>query len=101
MVDCGDGELFPMIADIGAEDANRRLGVEAHSLASDLEFREALALVNARLTQAELRFMRDVVERGVAGAARKRRVSRRQILARLAAIRERFADKRADGSSAA
>jgi hypothetical protein len=101
MVDRGDGELSPMSAGIGVEDADRRLGVERRGPASDLEFREDVALVEARLTRAELRFMRDVVDRGVAGAARKRRTSRRQVLARLAAIRERFADKRADGSSAA
>ena len=100
-VDCGDGECFPMIADITSDQADRRLGLDSRDLASDLEFREALALVHARLTQAELRFMRDVVDRGIAGAARKRRVSRRQVLARLKSIRERFAEKRADDSSAA
>lgn len=100
-VDCGDGECLPMIADIAADQADRRLGLDSRDLTSDLEFREALALVHARLTQAELRFMRDVVDRGIAGAARKRRVSRRQVLGRLKSIRERFAEKRAAGSSAA
>jgi hypothetical protein len=101
MVDRGDGDCSPMIADIAADRANRRLGLDSRDLSSDLEFREALALVHARLTQAELRFMRDVVDRGVAGAARKRRISRRQVLVRLSSIRERFAEKRADDSSAA
>lgn len=101
LVNCGEGEFSAMADLIGTADANRRLGREAHELLADLDLREAVARVTSRLTQSELQFMRDVIDGGVAGAARKRRVSRRQILAKLAAIRARFTQKRADGESAA
>lgn len=101
LVNCGEGEFSALADLIGTADANRRLGREARDILADLDLREAVARVTSRLTQRELQFMRDVIEGGVAGAARKRRTSRRQILAKLAAIRERFTQKRADGESAA
>jgi len=101
LVNCGDGEFSALADLIGTADANRRLGREARDLLADLDLREAVARVTSRLTQGEMQFMRDVIDGGVAGAARKRRVSRRQILANLTAIREHFTQKRAGGDSAA
>mgnify|MGYP001426978122 CR=1 FL=1 len=101
LVNCGEGEFRALADLIGTADANRRLGREAPDFLADLDLREAVARVTSRLTQRELLFMRDVIDGGVAGAARKRRVSRRQILAKLAAIRARFTQKRADGETAA
>jgi DNA-directed RNA polymerase specialized sigma24 family protein len=101
LVDCGDDKFSALVDLIGAADANRRLGREERDFLADLDLREAVAHVTSRLSQREMQFMRDVIDGGVAGAARKRRVSRRQILAKLAAIRERFTPKRADGDSAA
>jgi DNA-directed RNA polymerase specialized sigma24 family protein len=101
LVNCGEGEFSALADLIGTDDANRRLGREAHDLLADLDLRDAVARVTSRLTQSELQFMRDMIDGGVAGAARKRRVSRRQVLAKLAAIRARFTQKRADGESAA
>jgi DNA-directed RNA polymerase specialized sigma24 family protein len=101
MVDCGDGDISALVNLIGTADANRHLGREARDLLADLDLREAVARVTSRLSQHELQFMRDVIDGGVAGAARKRHTSRRQILATLTAIRERFTRTRADGESAA
>lgn len=70
------------------------------SLLDELVLRDEYRLVIAQLTKREQKLLRDVIELGVAGTARKRRVSRRRIDRLVAQIRERFAADRGTGDRA-
>jgi len=96
-----DGELDSLADMIGDADGQRRNGIEAKDLIDEIEIREAFRRVSASLSARERALLRDVIDHGVAGAARLRRVSRRQIDRALAAIRERLTGERAGGEATA
>jgi DNA-directed RNA polymerase specialized sigma24 family protein len=100
LVEC-DGELDSLADMIGDADGQRRNGIEAKNLLDEIEIREAFREANDSLTTRERALLREIIDHGVAGAARLRRVSRRQIDRALAAIRERITGKRADGGPTA
>jgi hypothetical protein len=89
MIEC-DGESNPLSSVIGEQDGERRRGGEVPDIADRVALLELFHKVQAALTSAERTLLRDVIEHGVAGAARIRKVSRRQINRRLAAIRAKF-----------
>mgnify|MGYP000355229767 CR=1 FL=1 len=98
LVEC-DGERDSLGAMLGDEDGHRRNSIDAKTLLDELDIREAFTRVSASLSAREHSLVRDVVDHGVAGAARNRRVSRRQIDRALAAIRERITGKRTGGEA--
>jgi DNA-directed RNA polymerase specialized sigma24 family protein len=100
LVEC-DGELDSLADMVGDEDGRRRSGLEVKTLLDEIDIREAFNAVSAALSARERSLLRDVIDHGVAGAARLRRVSRRQIDRALAAIRERITGGRAGGGPTA
>jgi len=100
LVEC-DGELDSLADMLGDADGQRRNEIEAKDLIDEIEIREAFRRVSASLSARERALLRDVIDHGVACAARLRRVSRRQIDRALAAIRERLTGKRAGGEATA
>ncbi|QKK08447.1 MAG: hypothetical protein HND58_09840 [Planctomycetota bacterium] len=95
MVAC-DGDLDTLASVLEERDGVRLTGRDPKSLLDELVIRDEYRRVIAQLTKREQKLLRDVIELGVAGTARKRRVSRRRIDRLVAQIRERFA---ADGES--
>jgi len=85
-----DGDLDALASVLDERDGVRLTGRDSKSLLDELEIRDEYRLVIARLTKREQQLLRDVIELGVAGTARKRRVSRRRIDRLVAQIRERF-----------
>jgi len=88
-----DGEADTLAAILSAADLARR--TQHHSLkASELvDLRDCLQSVLAALSPSERALVALVADRGVAGAARARKVSRRQIENAMARIRARFDDE--------
>ncbi|GJQ30462.1 MAG: hypothetical protein HBSAPP03_23460 [Phycisphaerae bacterium] len=88
-VEC-DGQLDSLASVTGEADHLRRTGRDTVNFIEHIEVLEAYRAIDAALTRRERALLRDVIDHGVAGAARIRRVSRRQIDRALAAIRNRF-----------
>jgi len=90
--DLGEGESATLAALLAERDLRRRTGSSALSEAERFELREAIEHVMPRLEPDDRALLIQVVKRGVAGAARDRGVSRRQINNALARLRPLFED---------
>jgi len=88
-IDC-DGESITLDAVISEADLGRRTQRSAHSPLDHLELVDEVRHVFGRLNPAERALVILVADLGVAGAARRRRVSRRQIENAMARVRARF-----------
>jgi len=101
-----DGDLDTLASMLEERDGVRLTGRDQKSLLDERVIRDEYRRVIAQLTKHEQKLLRDVIELGVAGTARKRRVSRRRIDRLVTQIRERFAadgetDDRAPGDASA
>jgi len=92
-IECdGDAETLGNV--IGEADLRRRTHGSGVSPSELIDLRDELHVVLAALTPDERLLVVLVAEHGVAGAARRRNVSRRQIDNAMARMRQRFEDDR-------
>lgn len=85
-----DGEADTLSAMIGSADLERRTHSVSRSPIDLIEIVDAARHVLDKLSRSERALLTQVVAHGVAGTARKRRVSRRQIENAIARMRARF-----------
>lgn len=88
-IDC-DGESVTLDSLISEADLSRRTQRTARSAIEHLELMDEVRHVFGKLNPAERALVILVADLGVAGAARRRRVSRRQIENAMARMRARF-----------
>lgn len=87
-----DGEETSLKAVLSIADLQRRTGAHTRDPIDQIDLRDAMARAVSTLTSDEQSLLRHVAEHGVASAARKHHVSRRQIENALARMRSRFED---------
>lgn len=88
-----DGEADTLAAVLSAADLARRTQHDRLTPSELIDLRDCLHSVLAALSPSERALVALVADRGVAGAARARKVSRRQIENAMARIRARFDDE--------
>lgn len=95
LVEC-DGETDSLAAVMSEAEGMRRSGGRPSSVLDEVERSEAFQAVDAVLTARERVLLRDVIDHGLAGAARLRHVSRHHVARAVQKIRVRLMEARAD-----
>jgi RNA polymerase sigma factor (sigma-70 family) len=87
-----DGDRVPMGSVLGETDLLRRLGRAPGSESDRFEIREAIAQAIKKLSPDQQALLADVVESGVASAAKHRDISPSTVRRRLSEMRDIFGD---------
>jgi DNA-directed RNA polymerase specialized sigma24 family protein len=96
-----DGEPDTLGSVLSDSDGARRTGGRHLSVLAHAETMEAFRAIDAMLTPRERALLRDVIDHGLAGAARLRRVSRHHVARAVQKVRVRLTEARAGGAPTA